>query len=247
MNRILSEVSAADMRGPLDKLHELLADEKLGPYWLNQLVLMMRKEPTHILIDKWLQALSNKHTWESAEAHFLKTKKLWYNEPEWPFQICILEIGGMNTEQLLKKWWGRYQFHSPEDKMAEEIKDLGLLLSSQKRKILLIRLQTRFLNLPSDARFSEVNHAHPKFNLSYCPPETAFFMRPLVEKYFDSKPTVFAMNFTPPTMVDDNKKRVFYFAPERGYGNGLYMGAWDIHKNNQSETNSHWIFQYNLK
>lgn len=249
MKRILKEVSAADMRGPLDKLHELLADKQLGAYWLHQLVLMMRKEPTHTLTPKWLNDLSSRWPWNRAEEHFLKTQQLWYNEPQWPFQICVLEIGGLTNEKLFNKYKRQIVFGSlnTEKDMINEIKNINLFPSSEKRKIFLIRLQTRFLNLPEKATFSEVSCNHPQLNLSLCPPETAFFMRPLVKEYFDSKATIFAMNFKPSTMVDKNKKRVFYFnKPSRGYSNDLYMGACDIFKDSESEPGTYWIFQYNF-
>ena len=245
MKRILSEVSAADMRGPLSKFHELLANEKLGAYWLNQLVLMMRKEPTHVLTEEWLKNLSSSGTWQKAEQHFLKTKDLWYNEPQWPFQICVLEIGGMNNKKLCDEWQNTFQYHSPENDLAEQIKDINLFSPEEKRKIFLIRLQTRFLNLPPKAKFSEVVCDHPQFNLSPCPPETAFIMRPLIKEYFDSKETILAMDFKPPTMSCQNKSRIFYYnRPSRGYGNDLYMGVWDIHKDSESEPGTYWIFQY---
>jgi len=247
MKRILKEVSAADMRGPLDKLHELLADRQLGAYWLNQLVLMMRKEPTHTLTSKWLSDLSSSWPWKRAEEHFLKTQQLWYNEPQWPFQICVLEIGGLTNEKLHNKWQTVFGSRYPEKDMTNEIKNINLFPSSEKRKIFLIRLQTRFLNLPEKATFSDVACKHPRLNLSLCPPETAFFMRPLVKDYFDSNATTFAMDFKPSTVVDKNKKRVFYFARSRdSYGNDLYMGAWDIYKDSESEPGTYWIFQYNF-
>ena len=247
MERILSEVSAADMRGPLNKLHELLADKQLGPYWLNQLALLMRKEPTHALTPKWLEDLSSSWPWKKAEEHFLKTKKLWYNEPQWPFQICVLEIGGMTRSKLSQKWHRVFGFINPEINQVGDIKNINLFSSKEKKKIYLIRLQTRYLNLPPKAHFSEVACKHPQLNLSPCPPETAFFMRPLVKKYFDADPTIFAMYFTPPTMVDKNKRRVFYFdKPGRGYSDDLYMSAWDIHKDSESGPSTYWIFQYNF-
>lgn len=247
MKRILGEVSAADMRGPLNKLNELLADEQLGPYWLNQLVLMMRKEPTHVLTKKWLEDLSSSWPWKAAEEHFLKTKRLWYNEPQWPFQICVLEIGGMTIGKLSQKWQTTFGAFDTEMNLIGNIKDINLFSPSEKKKIYLIRLQTRFLNLSTKVTLPEVACKHPQLNLSLCPPETAFFMRPLVKKYFDSSSTIFAMKFNPPSIAEKDRSRFFYFdKPGRGYSDDLYMSAWDIHKDHISEPNTYWIFQYNF-
>ncbi len=241
MKRILSEVSAADMRGPLDKLMELLTNEKSGHYWLHQLTLMMRKEPTHVLTQKWLGDLANKYTWEHAEEHFLKTKELWFNEPTWPFQICVLPVDGMSNELLCMKW-ERNNFNSDES-ILEDIKHLPFF---SKRKIYLIRLQARFLGFVESFEFRKINCSHPGFNLSQCPPETSFFMRPLVKQYFEREITIVTTDFSPPDMVDKGKKRVYWFNHDRGYGHDIQMGAWDISDKAQKIPDTWFIFQYNL-
>jgi hypothetical protein len=244
MKKILKEVSVAEMRGPLKKLMELISDEKLGNYWLYQLTLMMRKEPTHVLTKKWLEELSNKYTWEEAEKHFIKTGQLWFNYPEWPFQICVLEIGGISKGDLSKKWLD--PSNSINHHLAENIKNFSMLSLTKKRKILLVRLQARSLGFSKEFKFAEINCSHPNFNFSQCPPETSFFMQPLVKKYFDSKATMVAMEFFPPDMVDKNKKRVFNFRVDTGHGNDIRMGVWDLSKTYLLEPSSWWIFQYNL-
>jgi hypothetical protein len=246
MERILSEVTAAEMRGPLDKLHELLANKKLGHYWLNQLVLMMRKEPTHVFSKKWLEELNEKRIWEDAEKHFKKTRQLWYNKPEWPFQICVLEIGGLDNEKLKKKWLRRYEFFYSEKGLAEEIDNLDLSASSvQEKKILLIRLQTRLLGLPYVTEFCKMNCPHPELNLALCPPETAFYVRPLIKKYPDSEPTIVTMDFCPAPLVISQKTRVFYFKYNRHYFEEIEIGIWDISLNSlRDQTEKYWIFNY---
>jgi len=248
MKRILSEVSVADMRGPLNKLTELLSNEKFGHYWRYQLILMMRKEPTHVLTKKWLEDLSSKYTWEKAEKHFLNTKQLWFNEPEWPFQICVLEIGGMDNSTLHKKWKRLYpDYNDLEGSIDQDIKHLPQLSLVQK-KIFLIRLQARFFDLPEEFEFRKINCPHPSLNLSFCPPETAFFMRFLVREYYDLQPTVIAMDFHPADLVDKNKKRVYYFFKANGYGNYICFGGWDILLKDSTALGlkNWWIFQYNL-
>lgn len=246
MYRILGEVSVRKFDGYLKKIMELITDKELGYYWLSQIGQLARQEPTSVLTKKWLKELANKYTWEKAEEHFTKTGNLWFNELEWPFQVCVLKIGGLSNAKLRKKWLKELGHCYVEKKLTEEIENLRLVPVRAERKIFLIRLQARFIGFSQDTTFSEINRNHPEFNLSLCPEETAFFMRPLVKKYPDPKPTIFAMEFCPSTMVDKNKKRVFYFAGDRTYSGDVYMGVWDIFKNSESEPSSNWIFQYNL-
>lgn len=244
MKRILNVVSAEDIRGPHDKLMELLSNEKYGHYWLHQLALMMRKEPTHVLTQEWLDELANKYIWEEAEEHFLKTKQLWFNRPNWPFQICVLNIGGMSNTALSIKW-NKFRFDS-EKGLKEDIKHFSLPFSEKEKKICLIRLQARTLGFEKNVQLSKINCSHPNLNLSQCPPETAFYMRFLVKEYFDRETTVVASDFFPSNMVDKSKKRVYWFNQDNGYGNKVRMGAWDISDKVEKDQNSWWIFQYNL-
>lgn len=247
MKRILGEVSVKDFDGCLKKIMELLEHKQLGHYYLHQIGQLLHEAPASVLSQKWLTELSYHFVWEKAEKHFKETKQLWYNELAWPFQICVLEIGGLNNEELRKKWLKKFSGFYTENQLTEHIDELNLSTATQKRKIMLIRLQVKHLGFSNDTPFEKLNCVHSQFNLFPCPSETAFFMRPLVTEYFDSNATIFAMNFKPPTMVDKTKKRVFYFdKPKRGYGDDLYMGTWDIAPSNGGESNSYWIFQYIL-
>jgi len=171
MKRILRQVSVAEMRGPLDKLHELLADEKMGHYWLNQIGLLMRKEPTNVFSEKWLDALNNRSAWQAAEDHYLETSNLWYNEPQWPFQICVLQINETSMADLRKYWLENLYC----TEMADDIYELYKSPMFVKRKIALVRLQARYLGYSKNCLFSDINRPFPKFGLSICPVETAFF------------------------------------------------------------------------
>ena len=248
MKKILDQVTAAHMRGPLDKLHELLASQKDGHYWLHQLTLMMRKEPTHVFTPQWMEELSTNHIWETAEEHFLETKELWFNKPKWPFQICVLNIGGMNNATFLKKWNKSCHDYWGKD-LHNDIQHF--LLAPETKKIHLIRLQERMLsgaNFVKPATLADVNCPHPELNLTLCPPETAFFMRLVVKEYFDSQKTTVAMDFSPPDIVDETKTRFYYFGTERRDGNNIAMGAWDIARGNSSrDPNAWWIFQHEVQ
>ncbi len=239
MKRILRQVSAAEMRGPLTKLHELLADEKTGHYWLHQLTLLMRKEPTHVMSGKWLEALDSRFTWQAAEKHFQETGNLWYNEPQWPFQICVLQINETSMADLRKYWLENLYC----TKMADDIYELYLSPKFEKRKIALLRLQTRYLGYTEDCSFSDINHSFPALNLSICPVETAFFLRPLVKSYFDTMPTGIMMKFRPSSMVDNEKFRVYHFAPNQGKA---FMDVWDISPSSRVEPSDWWIFKHSF-
>lgn len=239
MKRILREVSVGESADAISNFMKLVANEKFGHYWLHQLNLLMRKEPTHVLTNKWLEDLSSKYTWAKTEKHFLETKRLWFNEPQWPFQICVLDIGGMDNETLFKEWESHHN-------LAGDIKHFSLLSPSESKKICLIRLEAGFLGLSPGFKFGDINRAHPDLNLSPCPPETAFFLRSLVKEYYDSELTLVAMDFRPPDTMDKSKRRVYRFAHDRGYGHGISLGAWDISDKSSEEIRSWWIFQYNL-
>ncbi len=243
MKRILSEVSVSEMRGPLNKLMELLENEKTGHYWLHQLSLMMRKEPTHTLTSKWLDDLSSRFTWEKAEKYFRETRQLWFHEPNWPFQICVLEIGSMSNYTLLKKWSRVYRSYS-EEELASHIISIS---QGEKKKIFLLRIQARYLGFKKEFNFGEMNRDHSKFNLSLCPTETAFYLRFKVKEYDpNDSPTIMAMDFHPPDMVDKKKNRSYWFAHDKGYGKDIKMGDWDISDIAWKDENSWWIFQYDL-
>lgn len=247
MKRILGEVSVKDFDGCLKKIMELLEHEQFGHYHLYKLGQFLHELPTEALTQKWLEDLSYKHIWERAEEHFKKTKKLWYNELEWPFQICVIEIGGLSNQDLQKKWLHKFSGFYSENQLTKNIDDFDLSDSGEKRKIKLIRLKAKYLGFTKNAKFNEINCCHNKFNLFLCPPETAFFMRPLVNEYFDREETIFSSNFKPGHMVDKTKKRFFYFhRPKKSYGNDLDMGVWDISPAVTEYHNSYWIFQYIL-
>ncbi len=243
MKKILRQVSAAEMRGPLTKFHELLADERMGHYWLNQLTLLMRKEPTHVMSNKWLEALDNLFTWRAAEKHYQETGDIWYNEPHWPFQICVLQINDPSMTELRKFWIKNLYCIN----MVEDIPHLYKPKPFEKRKIALLRLQARYLGYTEDCIFSDVNRSFPKLGLSVCPVETAFFLRPLIKDYFDSKSTGITMKFRPPSMVDNEKFRVYHFAPNKGaQGNQAFMDVWDISVYSRVQPSDWWIFQHSF-
>jgi len=243
MKKILREVAHSESEGSLGQFNKLLAG-KDGHYWLHQLDLLMRKELTHTFEKSWLEDLDWHFTWLQAKHHFRTSEDLWYNEPDWPFQICVLEIGGKTRKKFREEWQANKRF---EEAMVKHIDDLPWKGLKEKKEILLIRLQPRLLGIHNESDLPEINCAHPDFNLLQCPPETAFFMRPLVKEYFDKKPTLVAMNFRPQTMADRSKQRVFHFNLSRGYGNNLYMHVWDLAATKSIEPNSWWIFQYELK
>jgi hypothetical protein len=220
---------------------KLVANEQYGHYWLHQLKLLMRKDPTHVLTKKWLEELSSEYIWKRAEKHFLETNQLWYNELKWPFQICVLEIGGMDGQTILKKWEER-RFISAFP-WREDISSLALTPS---RKIHLIKLEARFLGINGDVHCRVINQNHPQLNLSFCPPETPFFLRFLIKEYFDNNDTTVAMDFHPPSAADKNTQRIYYFNHNGGYGNDVRMGYSEVSCDNVMGPNSMWIFQYNL-
>lgn len=243
MKRILSPVSVGESADAISNFMKLVANEQYGHYWLHQLKLLMRKDPTHVLTKRWLGDLSSEYIWKRAEKHFLETNQLWYNELSWPFQICVLEIGGISYEKLLRKWHDRHRDRYQE--VTESIKTIPLL--PEREKIFLIRLEARFLGLPSEFKFGEANCPHPKLNLSQCPPETPFFLGLLAKEYFDSdQSTIVAMDFHPTDMVDESKQRIYHFDGSRHLTNGISIGMWDISPNCTDDTKSWWIFQYNL-
>jgi|GEM_PF-2414292 len=246
MKRILGDVSVGELDGCLKKIMDLLKNKQFGHYYLYQIGQFLSEPPAGVLSQKWLKELSYRFVWERAEEYFKKTKQLWYNELAWPFQICVLEIGGLNNEVLRKKWLHKFSGSYPENKLTEYINDFDLSAATEKRKIMLIRLQAKHLGFSNEIEFEKINCNHPQFNLFPCPPETAFFMRPLVKEYFDSNATLFAMNHQPSNMVDKTKKMVFYFdRPNKNYNDDLYMGVWDIAPKNNGGSNNYWIFQYN--
>ncbi|MEI6835227.1 MAG: hypothetical protein WCK59_00090 [Candidatus Falkowbacteria bacterium] len=246
MKRILGDVSVKDLDGCLKKILELLENKQLGHYYLHQIGQFLSEPPADVLPQKWLKELSYRFVWERAEEHFKKTNQLWYNELAWPFQICVLEIGGLNNKALRKKWLQKFSDSYPENQLTEYINDFDLSAVTKKRKIRLIRLQAKHLGFSNGTGFEKINCNHPQFSLSPCPPETAFFMRPLVKEYFDSNATLFAVDHQSPNMVDKTKKMVFYFdRPNKNYDNDLYMGVWAITPKSSGGSNYHWIFQYN--
>ena len=240
MKRILGEVSVKDFDGCLRKIMELLENKELGHYYLHELGQFLHKAPTKVLHQTWLNELSSYFVWRRAEDHFKKTKRLWYNELEWPFQICVLEIGGIDNETLRKKWLHKYAKSYWESKLTKDIDNLDLSDKTKTRKIYLIRLQPECLGLHDETPFSQINCDHPKFNLSLCPQETAFLVRPLMKEYSGQRATIFAADFKPADTFDD-KKRVFWVNGPRD----VYMNAWDIAPNNTGIANNYWIFQYN--
>lgn len=244
MKRILGEVSVRELDGCLKKVMELLKNRQFGHYYLYELGQFLHEVPVSVLAQKWLEDLSYDLCWERAEKHFKKTKQLWYNELEWPFQICVLEIGGIDNKMLRKKWLSKLSHSYPENKLTKHIDELDLSSSTEKRKIKLIRLRPGNLGF-QEATFEMLNCAHPKFNLSPCPPETAFFLRPLVKEYFDSRKTIFSIDSKPSTTGGETKKRVFYFDMSRGgHGNYFYMRDWDITPEDAHGSDFYWIFEY---
>lgn len=239
MKRILGEVSVKELDGCLKKIIELLEHKELGHYYLHELGQFLHEAPIKVLHQKWLNELSSYFVWRRAEEHFKKTKQLWHNELAWPFQICVLEIGGMDDETLRKKWSHRYTKSHWESKLTMSI-DKDLISEIKTRKIYLIRLQPECLGFNSDTTFSQINCDHPNFNLSLCPPETAFLVRLLVKEYSGQRPTFFAANFRLANTFDE-KKRIFGFEGPKD----IYMNVWDIAPNSTGTTNNYWVFQYN--
>jgi len=243
MKKFSVPLTHSESKGSLNQLAELLAG-KDGHYWLHELNLLMRKDPTHVLTDKWINDLTMFSTWDRAKDHYKKTKELWFNQPEWPFQICALSIGGISKQKFIEKWnkhpWA-------EDHLTKFINDFSWKNLESKKEILLIRLQERFLNLPKDCKFSQINCPHPALNLSLCPPESPFFLRLLCKRYLDTDRTLVATDFKPPVMADENKQRIFNFGQLKDYDNYLNMHVWDVYRGAERAENCWWIFQYDLK
>jgi len=118
MKRILGDVSVGELDGCLKKIMDLLKNKQFGHYYLYQIGQFLSEPPAGVLSQKWLKELSYRFVWERAEEYFKKTKQLWYNELAWPFQICVLEIGGLNNEVLRKKWLHKFSGSYPENKLT---------------------------------------------------------------------------------------------------------------------------------
>jgi len=247
MKRILGEVSVKELDGCLKKIMELLKHKELGHYYLHELGQFLSEVPAKVLYQKWLNELSSFFIWRRAEEHFKKTKQLWYNELVWPFQIAVLEIGGLSNKDLLKKWREKFPdcYGNDMDRIMQYINDLDLSVRTKKKKIFLIRFQAKYLGFSGQTPFSEMNCNHPELNLSLCPPETSFLVRLLIKEYIDQASTIFATEFKPSTVGNKEEKRVYCLNNPNGYQNNIYMNPWDMKPNDTLSSENYWIFQYN--
>jgi len=248
---VLSTVSVAAMRGPVDQLIQNIANPLEGPYWLRQLNRLLRKEPTHVMTKEWLKELEDDYTWKKAEKFFREKKKLWYNEAEWPFQIAVLKIGGMEAKTVRKELKERNLFNDDIEKVFDQVS----FLSQKTLTIQLIRIQPRIMgflekvsrpllndfsyltttqSIQTDIPVTNFRHLHR------CPTETALRIQLQMQDFEQEIDQVTFVAMLP--LETKEGKQMFKFGH---YGNGeMWLKTTDTNDDTTAGIDSYWIYQY---
>lgn len=244
LDDILSEVSLKRFKDPSKQLFDTMGGEH-GEVWLHQFNLLMRKERTFYLNKHFLEELCDESVWKDAEEwygkkinSFGRKGSLWYRREHWPFQIAVLTIGGDTEYSLRKKLISHgYSFYEEQEAMFALVQP-----KKEKTKIRLIRLDPRLLGYYEDATAKNMNQDHPKFHLSLCPPETAYYLFQKIEEHARDR-SIVAMNTLLyrnefPKTLDEHL--LFSFG---AHNNGsVYLSSLRYIPGNV--TDGHWIYQF---
>lgn len=117
-----------------------------GAMHLHRIQRFLKDQNPDIMVDQWKRQLSDLATWDKAKENHAATGHLWYNLPEWPFQIACLTIGGTTSRTLRTKINDRENPLSPVFTKPFTKKD--------KHVVHLIRLRLSLLGYASGQLYS---------------------------------------------------------------------------------------------
>lgn len=167
---ILSEVSLSDVKGLLNQLNELLTNTEFGVHNAHLLKRFARGEPMFTLTERWLKQLNDKDTWEDAKSFFRKNKKLWFNEPDWPFQIAVVKVGTLSKDEMKKRLCNNISNKDFACSLVDEMTEPRIVRLKEEVKI--VRIRPLYLDYKNEDIFENINLGSQQF--TQCLPEVIF-------------------------------------------------------------------------
>ncbi|HRH31550.1 MAG TPA: hypothetical protein PK950_02685 [Candidatus Paceibacterota bacterium] len=242
MKKIISEISAETLSGPLKQILDNVSGAD-GQYWLAQLNRFLLMKPTHAFTDDMISELYVPEVWQMAKTSMEKGNNLWWKKPEWPFEIATFSYGNLSKDMIKDRLTGKLkraqgnQYEFDTSIMMKMIDDSSVKVG-RKQNVQLLKIESRFLlpNVAGDHRIDAVNVSHPKYNLQRCNEEIGFYL------YLKTKGLDESLVSMPPLSVHKGKYLISWHVPTRD--KYIRLSPIDVGIFSKLSRSSQWVFQF---